>query len=597
MDRNTLIGFVLIGLVLMVWLYMNAPPPPKPGTTQDSLAVHHAAVDSNRTSAVPAAPAKVQKASPDTLGKYFSSHTGGEEKFFTIETDDYRATISSRGGLIRSWVLKNFKTWNNYPVDLVNDTSGDFSLQFYTSDGKLINTKSLNFEASYSNNSVIEIKGKDSAKLELTINLDKKKLVKTMTFTNGSYAFDCEYRFEGMGDVISNYEYEVVWDGGLKYAERNSIDESSSATSFCYAGGELTEADAAKLNDSVKQTFSGKVNWIATRTKYFGLVIMPKSEENQGAFLSGKHEPRPDHGAQEVYSLGVKMPYLGKAVETGKFTVFLGPLDFNILKEYHANLEEIMPLGFAWIIRPIAQYVLMPLFIAIHWAIPNWGWVIIVFSIIIKIALYPFSKSSMKSMKKMQALQPMMDEIKEKYKDDPQKMNQSVMRLYKEYGINPAGGCLPLLLQMPILYALWAVFRSTIQLRHAHFFGWITDLSIPDVIAHLPFSIPIFNITELSGLALFMGVTMFVQQKMTVKDPRQKAMVWMMPVMMTLLFNSFPAGLNLYYFVFNLLQIGQQTWMNKFQKDEPLRKVEPKKQKSGGIIARLAKDLPKLNKK
>jgi YidC/Oxa1 family membrane protein insertase len=593
MDRNTFIGFVLIGIVLMVWIYMNAPPPQKPGQGQDSVVVHHAPVDTTRA----AAPAPVQKSPVDTLGKYFSSHRGGVERFYTIETEQYRARISSKGGSIRSWVLKQFKTWNGYPVDLVNDTTGDFNALFYTSDGKLINTKSLDFETNLPNNSVVEVRGSDSAKIEFVITLDKRKLVKTMTFTGGSYAFECEYRFEGMEDVISNYEYEIVWENGLRYAERNSVDESSSATSFCYAGGELTEVDAAKINDSVKQTISGKISWAATRTKYFGLAIIPHSEENQGAFLSGRHEPRPNQGSQEIYSLGVKMPYLGKPVEAGKFTVFLGPLDFNILKQFHNNLEEIMPLGFAWIIRPIAQYILMPLFMAIHFVIPNWGIVIIVFSIIIKIALYPFSKSSMKSMKKMQALQPMMDEIKEKYKEDPQKMNQAVMRLYKEYGINPAGGCLPLLLQMPILYALWAVFRSTIQLRHAHFVGWISDLSIPDVIATLPFSIPIFNITELSGLALFMGITMFVQQKMTVTDPRQKAMVWMMPIMMTLLFNSFPAGLNLYYFVFNLLQIGQQTWMNKFQKDEPLRKVEPKKQKSGGIIARLAKDMPKLNKK
>ena len=176
----------------------------------------------------------------------------------------------------------------------------------------------------------------------------------------------------------------------------------------------------------------------------------------------------------------------------------------------------------------------------------------------------------------MQALTPMMNEIREKYKDDPQKMNQQIMNLYKEYGVNPAAGCLPLLLQMPILFALYAVFRSSIELRQASFIGWITDLSIPDAIVHLPFTIPFFGITEVSGLALAMGVTMFVQQKMTVTDPRQKAMVWMMPILMTLMFNSLPSGLNLYYFVFNLLSIGQQMWINKQHGNEPLRKVEQK---------------------
>ena len=146
--------------------------------------------------------------------------------------------------------------------------------------------------------------------------------------------------------------------------------------------------------------------------------------------------------------------------------------------------------------------------------------------------------------------------------------------------------------QMIILFPLYQVFRATIELRQASFVGWITDLSVPDTILHLPFTIPLFGINQISGLVLAMGVTMFLQQKMTPTDPRNKAMVWMMPVMFTLMFNGLPSGLNLYYFVFNLLAIGQQYWFNRAHKDEPLRKVDPKKG-GGGFLARLAKDLPK----
>jgi YidC/Oxa1 family membrane protein insertase len=263
------------------------------------------------------------------------------------------------------------------------------------------------------------------------------------------------------------------------------------------------------------------------------------------------------------------------------------------VKRYGRGLEKTMNLGAAWIIQPISEYVMIPLLKFLRMFIPNYGVVIIVFSLIIKLALHPLTRTSMRSMRKMQALNPMMTEIREKYKDDPQKMNAQVMNLYKEYGVNPASGCLPLLLQMPILFALYAVFRSSIELRQAHFVAWITDLSIPDAMAKLPFTIPFFSITNVSGLALAMAVTMFVQQKMTVTDPRQKAMVWMMPIMMMLIFNSLPAGLNLYYFTFNLLSIGQQMWFNRQHKDEPLRKVDPKKG-GGGILARLAKDLPKM---
>jgi YidC/Oxa1 family membrane protein insertase len=142
------------------------------------------------------------------------------------------------------------------------------------------------------------------------------------------------------------------------------------------------------------------------------------------------------------------------------------------------------------------------------------------------------------------------------------------MKLYSEYGINPAGGCLPLLLQMPILFALWQFLRSTIDLRQEGFILWITDLSIPDVIIDIGFKLPIFNMDKFSGLAILMGVTLFIQQKMTVTDPRQKMLVWMMPIMFTLMFSNFPSGLNLYYFMFNLFSIAQQYYMNNLAKNK-----------------------------
>jgi YidC/Oxa1 family membrane protein insertase len=280
-------------------------------------------------------------------------------------------------------------------------------------------------------------------------------------------------------------------------------------------------------------------------------------------------------------------------VEVSSLDLYLGPMEYGTVKALDRGLERTIPLGAAWIIRPIAEYVMIPLFEFLRWFIPNYGLVIIVFSIIIKIVLHPLTRTSMRSMRKMQALQPMMTEIREKYKDDPEKMNAQVMNLYREYGVNPASGCLPLLLQMPILFALYQVFRSTINLRQAEFVWWIKDLSVPDTIVHLPFTIPLFGVNQISGLCLAMGATMFVQQKMTPTDPRNKAMVWLMPIMFTLLFNGLPAGLNLYYFVFNILSIGQQFLFNKQHRDEPLRKVDPKK-KAGGIMGRLTKDLPKL---
>ena len=591
MDRQAIVGFVLIAIVLIVWMSMNASHPPAPKQTVGDT------VSTQTQAAAPAPKIVEQEEQKDSLGRFFSAAGKGVEKIFIVETEEYRAEITTKGGLVRKWEMKNYKTWDGEPVELVNFTKGgDFSLLFNSSDGKLINTRNLFFQCSMVPWERTVLKGDDSLTIELSVSSTTGgRIIKTFTFRNGKYSFESRIRFERMGDIVSGFEYQLVWENGLPYAEHNSVDESSSAMAYAYSGGELAEIDATHHTEPVKQSVSGLTEWVATRNKYFALAIIPVDVKSQGAYLEGLAHPLPNNGVKEDYSIGLRMPFKGSDEEQARFTVFLGPLDYDIVRTYSSNLDQIMSLGAAWIIRPISEWVMIPLFRFLRWFIPNYGVVIIIFSIIIKVGLHPLTKTSMKSMKRMQALQPMMEEIRTKYKDDPQKMNKQIMQLYKDYGVNPAGGCLPILLQLPILYALWAVFRSAIELRQASFVWWITDLSVPDVLVRLPFRLPLFGIEDVSGLALLMGITMFVQQKMTVKDPRQKMMVWFMPIMLTLLFNSFPSGLNLYYFVFNVLSIGQQMWINKQHGSEPLRKVEGKK-KSGGFMSRITRDLPRMGR-
>jgi YidC/Oxa1 family membrane protein insertase len=190
--------------------------------------------------------------------------------------------------------------------------------------------------------------------------------------------------------------------------------------------------------------------------------------------------------------------------------------------------------------------------------------VLIIFALIIKIITSPLTHKSFQSMKKMQALQPKMNELKEKYAKDPQRLNKETMKLYKDEGVNPMGGCLPILLQMPLLWALYMVFRSTIELRLEGFVWWIKDLSGPDTIFTLPFSLPLYG-DSVNVLPVLMGLTMIWQQKMSITDPKQKAMIYIMPVFMTLLFNGFPSGLNLYYTLFNVISIVHQKY---FMRDD-----------------------------
>jgi YidC/Oxa1 family membrane protein insertase len=598
MDKQTTLGFILIGIVLIVWMWLQTPPPRQhtPLVVDTVHQAEPAPKESTKTPTVASSQVGHQTSTtPESLGKYFSGRASGEERILIVKTSLYTAEISSKGALIRKWELHNYRTWDQLPVQLIDfDRGGDFSLLFTSSDGKLINTRSLYFNWEFPNWKTVQLKGDETFSVDADLSLGEgRRIVKRFVFRNGRYSFDANLVFVQMQNVISNFEYQIIWENGVRYAEHNSVDESSFATAYAYSGGELAEVDATHTGEVVKRDINGSTDWVATRVKYFAVAMVPEQGRSQGAYLEGAHIEQPNKGVRESYTLALKMPLKGEGEETARIQVFLGPLDFDVVKSYGRGLEQIMSLGSAWIIRPISEYVMIPLFQLLRLFIPNFGVIIIVFSIIIKVALHPLTRTSMKSMKRMQALQPLMNEIREKHKDDPQKMNQQIMHLYKEYGVNPAAGCLPLLLQMPILFALYSVFRASIELRQASFVWWIHDLSIADTVFHLPFAIPLFGITDVSGLALAMGITMFVQQKMTVTDPRQKAMVWMMPVMMTLVFNSLPSGLNLYYFVFNLLSIGQQAWINKQHRDEPLRRVDSKK-KTGGFLGRLTKDLPRL---
>ena len=288
--------------------------------------------------------------------------------------------------------------------------------------------------------------------------------------------------------------------------------------------------------------------------------------------FSGATVPDQDYNGSVArlknYGMALSMPLARQETTKHEFDIYAGPLVYSNLEALGVKLQEIMNLGWGPI-RPFSKITLWSL-IALHKFIPNYGLVIIIFSILVKIILHPLTKKSYASMKQMQALQPKMAELREKYSDDPQKMNTELLKIYQEYGVNPLGGCLPMVLQMPLLYALFVVFRSTIEFRQAPFFGWINDLSAPDTLFTLPFSLPRYG-NGVNVLPNLMGVTMFVQQKMSVTDPKQKALIYIMPFVFTLLFNNLPSGLNLYYALFNVFSIAQQSWISKTPA-EPIKK-------------------------
>ena len=374
----------------------------------------------------------------------------------------------------------------------------------------------------------------------LPIRGDSIAIVKRFTARSGGFAMDLDIEMRNMADVIANYEYQVTLHSPA-HTERNSVEEATFSETDVMVNGARESFDADD-KEVEKSTLDGETEWIVIKNKYFLNALMVRDGfMGTGAYLEGRAYDYPNEGKREIYEAGLKVKYRGEASETSRFTIFIGPLDYDILSAQYKGMEQVLSLGWEFVVRPFSEYLVMPLFSFLHSFIPNYGVVIIIFSILIKLLLYPLTKSSMRSMQKMQKLQPLMTEIREKYKDDQQKQNVETMKLYKDYGVNPAGGCLPMLLQMPILFALFSIFRSTIELRHQPFVSWMSDLSAPDILVTLPFKIPLLGMSFISGLALMMAVTMFVQQKMTIKDPRQKSMVYMMPVMFWILFNSFPS--------------------------------------------------------
>ncbi len=603
MDRQTTLAFILIGAILIFWLYMNSPSPEEIQERQEEEKKEQVETPSAITDepVTETQPVQTDTEPEEQLGQFFTAITE-QEGVITVETDESVIELTTRGGSIKKYFLKKFNNWysagsdndNVYKtgVQLVNHwLGGGPHLYFVTTDGKAINTDDLNFSTETPERRHA-LSGDDSLQIVFRYDVDDSRYIqKSLTFFGDKYHARSEIELVRLNNVISNNAFDLIWANGINFVEENSVDEANYSNASAYYGDEQVIVDASDVGKEISEDFTGKIDWIGVRNKYFAVIMVPDNPSVlEGGYIRGNREIKNGIDIREFYSINLTYPFKNTDYEKHTFNVYIGPVDYDILKQYGSKLEAIVDFGsffgLRFIVRPIAEYLLLPLFTFLHSFIPNYGLVIIIFSLIIKIVLHPLTKSSLYSMKKMQMLQPKITELKEKFKDDPQKMNKETMKLYSTYGVNPMGGCLPLLMQMPIFIALWGLFQVAIDLRQQPFIFWIQDLSRPDLIAQLPFRLPIFNIDQISGLALLMGITTFIQQKMSIKDPKQQMLVYIMPVMLTILFMSFPSGLNLYYFMFNLLSIAQQYYINHKHDGMVLEPVKNPKKKQG-FMARM----------
>ena len=566
--QRTVLAFILIALVLILtpkFLRWVAPEKKAPAPAEKRLT----GADTVLTGPVKALPAKTPEERETTIFKAVEAAVqpqapARQEKISTIETDIYRADVSSRGGgHLVAFELKNYRHGNGKSNVQLIDGDGDeinLRLGYINLDGDSIHLVQ-HFE-------VLEAPGTDRTYLsEGSIALAYRyafpsgaSVTKRLTFQADSYTISVAVSWEHPGVELGINTYEIAWPGGLRPAEKRVKEDETYGKVYVYQGGELANQGSVRKGSVKRKQLNGNTQWVAQRNKYFTAAYISETDK-PGVYGAFAATPIPYHdgGNNSATTTATRffMAIGYDARQPVKMTLYLGPLSYNIIKDLEVDLERIMNFGFS-LIRPISKLVLYTL-VFFHNYIPNYGVILILFAVIVRVLTNPLTKKSAISTQKMQLVQPKVKALQEKYKGNPKKLNQETMALYKSEGVNPLGGCLPVLIQMPVLFALFIVFRTTIELRGQPFMLWVTDLSAPDVVYTLPFSIPLYG-SGVTILAIIMGLTMFIQQKISGAgtNPQQKPMMYMMSGMFFLIFNQFPSGLNLYYAFSNILGIFQQ---------------------------------------
>ncbi len=556
MEKRTLLAFALSFLVLLAWSALFAPTgerhAPQPTGSEQAGQKAEPKADPVREGAqtpappLPQAPETVQSA-PAAPPAAAGAEVEREE--IRVETPLYSAVWSTAGGVLKDFRLKRYKVGpepGSPPVNLANlegAPGGLLGLHFaprsdggpimYTADKKALNLPP------------------DSGPQELTLTArtgDGLVLRHTYRFHPDSYRIEVSSRVE-------NQSKETV--EGAVAAELRNIPPASRQSYYGFVGLAVlvdSEVEELKPKDLKKEQkrLSGPIGWMAFEDDYFMAAVVPQ-DADQGSFL-GRTLPS---GAINGFYFGPSVRLGPSEAVSSDFALYMGPRDLTVLKAFGEDLDKALSFGFTDVIAKPLLHALRFFNSYVH----NYGFSIIILTVLIKILFWPLTHKSYKSMKEMQKIQPLMAKIREKYKDNKEQMNRELMQLYKTYKVNPMGGCLPMLIQIPVFLALFRILSSSIELRHAPFILWIDDLSSPDRLFTLPFDIPFMAPPAgIPVLTLLMGASMFFQQKMSPSpgDPTQAKIMMFLPLIFTFVFINFPSGLVLYWLTNNMLSIGQQ---------------------------------------
>jgi len=542
MERNAILATALVILILIGYQWylsqVETPPhePPRPT----------AAPSPQPAAPAPPAALKPAQSRPAATPKGYTptAQLGLSVQEVVVETPLMRVTLSTAGARVTSWQLKKYHVGNGAPVDLVavvDPGSSPGPLSAWADGDQVQAPHQVDRQR-------LDLSGRDeSGSVTFTgVSASGMEIQKKLTFHADRYHVEVDLTVRNLSVAEAPAELRIAWGPGL----RNSLDKTHSTLQAptLWVNGKREHEDVLKLNGG--KVVTGNISWAALQDTYFAAALLPKDTALQ-AFVKKAAEDQPIVGLEAARQV---LPSGGQAGASA--WVFAGPKDLDVLKEVGHDLDQLVDLGwFDFLARP-ALWLLKLL----HSFTGNYGIAIILVTVLQKVAFHPLTVKSLKSMKAMQEIQPKVQALQERFKNNPKKKQEETMSLYKKHGVNPMGGCLPMVVQIPIFIALYNALSSSVEMWQAHFL-WIHDLTQPDSL----FTLDLYGATRNVGniLGLLMGVSMWVQQKMSppAGDPRQaQMMLWMMPILFTFMFWSFPSGLVLYWLVNNVLQVGQQ-WL------------------------------------
>ena len=605
MDKNSIIGLLIIALILVVYGIVNRPSEEERQRMQrvrDSLErveqmQQDTQVTDKQQEAEQPQPQQAQTQEKAQTGRDtteselrdmygpFAVSAKGEKEFVVLENELMKTKISTKGGKPYSVELKKYETYDGRPLVLFSGDHNTFGFNFFANK-RQIATNNLYYEVVGDQDSLYAGASEQTLRLRLHAGQDRY-IEYVYTLAPNTHIMDFNIRFHGMNEVIpNNYtELDLQWDIRSPRLEKSEDNRRNTTTvGYKYYQDEVNTL-GGMTSDEGEEELQNRLKWIAFKQKFFSSILV-----SDGYFTNSRVEVRNEEDSekyQKYLAAEIGVPYESKDQYEAPMSFYFGPNHYNTMKQYDQEFENLIPLGWA-VFKWVNKYIIIPIFNWLDNSIANYGIIILLLTLLIKAVLFPLTYKSYLSQAKMRVLKPEIDELNKKYpkKEDSMKKQRAQMDLYKKAGVNPMGGCLPMLLQLPILIAMVQFFPASFELRQEGFL-WADDLSSYDSILDLPFSIPFYG-DHVSLFTLMMAVTLIFTTKINSSQmsgsqqmPGMKFFTtYFMPVMLLFIFNSFASGLSYYFFLSNIITLGQTLMIRNFVDDEEIhRKLKENKKK------------------